>query len=120
MTDTANSSLDELDDQWIRVCEQRELAPGERRVVEGPDIDILVVNADGVILAVVDECSHQELPISDGPLNGDIITCPWHGADFCLRDGEALSAPAYEPIDCYDIRVENDIIYVASTPREAG
>lgn len=120
MTDTANSPLDELDDQWIRVCEQRELAPGERRVVEGPDIDILVVNADGVILAVVDECSHQELPISDGPLNGDIITCPWHGADFCLRDGEALSAPAYEPIDCYDIRVENDIIYVASTPREAG
>lgn len=107
-------------DDWLRVCEQRELAPGERRVVEGPDADILVVNADGVILAVIDECSHQELPISEGPLDGDIITCPWHSAEFCLQDGEPLSAPAYEPIDCYDVRVENDTIYVAKTPREAS
>ncbi|MGM0517156.1 MAG: Rieske (2Fe-2S) protein [Pseudomonadota bacterium] len=111
---------DSLDENWIRVCETRELAPGEHRVVEGPDDDILVVNADGVILAVIDECSHQELPISDGPIDGDIITCPWHNAEFCLRDGEALSAPAYEPIDCYDVRVENDTIYVSSQPREAG
>ncbi len=107
-------------DDWLRVCEKRELASGERRVVEGPDVDILVVNVDGVILAVVDECSHQELPISEGPLDGDIITCPWHDAQFCLKDGEPLSAPAYEPIDCYDVRVENDTIYVAKTPREAS
>ena len=117
MNDTANQPID---DNWIRVCEQRELAPGERRIVEGPEADILVVNADGVILAVVDECSHQDLPISDGLLDGDILTCPWHSAEFCLRDGEPLSAPAYEPIDCYDVRVENDTIYVASTPREAS
>ncbi|MHB8920285.1 MAG: Rieske (2Fe-2S) protein [Halothiobacillus sp.] len=103
--------------EWLPVCAQRELALGERRVIAAPDEDILVVNADGVILAVANQCSHQALPLDEGSLDGDLITCPYHNAQFCLRTGEALSAPAYEPIGCYDIKIEHDQIFVAATPR---
>lgn len=112
-----NSNTVVQEDSWLFVAEIRELAEGERRVVAGPDEDILVVNADGIILAVTNQCSHQALPLNEGILDGDLITCPYHNAQFCLRTGEALSAPAYEPIGCYDIKIENDRIYVASEPR---
>lgn len=102
---------------WLFVCAQRELAPGERIVVAGADEDILVLNADGVILAVADQCSHQALPLHEGQLDGDLLICPYHGAQFCLRSGEALSAPAYEPIACYDIALHDDKIFVAPAPR---
>lgn len=104
-------------DDWFLVCAQRELAPGERRVVAGPDEDILVINADGVILAVADQCSHQALPLHEGLLDGDLLTCPYHNAQFCLRSGEALSPPAYEPIACYDIVIRDEHIFVATAPR---
>lgn len=102
---------------WLAVCPLRELGAGERRVVAGLDEDILVVNADGVILAVANQCSHQDRPLEDGPTDGDLITCPYHNAQFCLRSGEALSPPAYEPIACFDIKIENAQIFVANTPR---
>ncbi len=104
-------------EHWLAVCAIRELAPGERRVVTGPDEDILVVNADGVILAVADQCSHQALPLHEGLLDGDLITCPYHNAQFCLNTGEALSPPAYEPIACYDIVIHDEQIFVAPAPR---
>lgn len=107
----------EQENQWLFVAETRELAEGERRVVAGPDEDILVVHTDGIILAVGNQCSHQALPLDEGALDGDLITCPYHNAQFCLRTGEALSAPAYEPINCYDIKVEDGRIYVAQEPR---
>lgn len=102
---------------WLPVCPQRELGPDERRIISGPDCDILVINAEGVILAVTNECSHQALPLTEARLDGDVIACPWHNAEFCLRTGEALSAPAYEPIGCHDIRIDGDQIYVSARPR---
>ena len=103
---------------WLDVCIREELPPGSRQVVAGPDEDILVINADGVIYAVADECSHQALSLSEGGLDGDILTCPWHSADFCLKTGEALSPPAYEPIACYEVRIVHDLIQVAATPKD--
>ncbi|OYY36297.1 MAG: hypothetical protein B7Y58_06995 [Halothiobacillus sp. 35-54-62] len=70
---------------WLPVCPLRELGAGERRVVEGPDTDILVVNTDGIILAVANQCSHQDRPLDEGALDGDLITCPYHNAQHCRR-----------------------------------
>lgn len=103
--------------QWLDVCGRDELPPGSHKVVAGPEEDILVVNADGVILAVVDQCSHQALPLSGGTIDGDRVICPWHHAEFCLKTGEALSAPAYESIGCHDIQIEGDQIKVSAYPR---
>jgi len=103
---------------WINAGSIAALPAGERKVIESEDFDILLVNADGVIYAVEDQCSHQELPLSDGTIDGDIITCPYHMAEFCLADGRALSAPAFEPINCFDIKTTDGIIWVSPTPRD--
>ena len=58
-----------------------ELAPGSMKkvVVEGMD-DIVVANVGGKIYAMRGVCNHQGGPLSEGELNGNVITCPWHGA----------------------------------------
>ena len=50
--------------------------------------------------------------LTGGQVEGDEIVCPRHGARFCIRTGEALTAPAYEPTSKFPVRVENGEIQV--------
>jgi 3-phenylpropionate/trans-cinnamate dioxygenase ferredoxin subunit len=70
---------------------------------------ILVVNLDGTLYALEDQCSHEDFELSAGALDAAAATieCVLHGAKFDLRDGRALCAPAYEPVAKFPARVEN-------------
>lgn len=97
---------------WVDVDAVTAFGSGERRVVDVDGVAVLVVNVDGDYLAVEDLCSHQEFPLSDGELRQDRIVCSRHGAEFCLRTGAALTAPAYEGIASLPVRVQGDRVQV--------
>lgn len=59
--------------------------------VEGQEIALC--NVDGVIFAVSRRCGHENAPLNFGTLNGHIITCPLHYAQFDVRNGKALFGP---------------------------
>ena len=96
----------------ITVCEVDELPPGERRTVAWEDLEILVVNCDGEILAIEDRCSHDDGDLSEGDLHADqcAIECPRHGALFDLRTGKPLTLPAYKPVEAFAVKVDGDTI----------
>ncbi|MFT6914717.1 MAG: 3-phenylpropionate/trans-cinnamate dioxygenase ferredoxin subunit [Motiliproteus sp.] len=97
---------------WVTVAGVDELAPGERRVVDVDDTQILVFNLDGQYYAIEDLCTHDDGKLTGGSVEGDQIICPRHGARFCIRTGAALSAPAYEPTRTFPVRVENGVLEV--------
>lgn len=97
---------------WVDVGPVDAIAPGEHRIVDVDDAPIAVFNIEGSFYAVEDVCSHEEYPIAEGELNGDRLTCPQHGAEFCLRDGQALSAPAVEPLTCFPVRMQDGRVQV--------
>jgi 3-phenylpropionate/trans-cinnamate dioxygenase ferredoxin subunit len=97
---------------WITVAAIAELPPGQYRVVDVDGARIAVFNVDGEFHAVEDVCSHDGASLTGLPLDGDQIICPRHGARFCVRTGEALTAPAYEPIERFPVRVENGVVQV--------
>jgi 3-phenylpropionate/trans-cinnamate dioxygenase ferredoxin subunit len=97
---------------WIDVCAADALAPGQVRVVHADGTPIAVFNVEGGYYAIEDVCTHDGGELASGPLEGDEVVCPRHGARFCVRTGEALSAPAYDPTAIFPVRVENGIVQV--------
>lgn len=98
--------------EWVTVAPAEELAPGGWRVVDVDGAQIAVFNLGGQYYAIADVCTHDAGQLTGGTVEGDQITCPRHGARFCIRTGAALSAPAYEPTATFPTRVENGEVQV--------
>ncbi len=98
--------------EWVTVARVDELAPGEWRVADVDGAQVAVFNLDGGYYAIEDVCTHDGGQLTGGSVEGDQIVCPRHGARFCIRTGEALSAPAYEPTSIFPVRIENGEVQV--------
>jgi nitrite reductase/ring-hydroxylating ferredoxin subunit len=94
-----------------RVCSKQELAPGQARTIEEPPV--AVFNVDGTFFAIRNVCTHEEAPLSEGEVvEEETVVCPWHGACFSLRTGEALTPPAIEPVQTYPVVLREDDVCV--------
>src|SRR4030095_12136493 len=72
------------------------------------DDDVLVARGGNDWFPVVAKCPHYRGPLAEGLLVGDTVRCPLHHACFSLRTGEALRAPAFDPIACWRVDREGD------------
>jgi len=97
---------------WVTVANAGELAPGSHRVVDVDGAAVVVFNLGGEYHAIEDVCTHDGGQLTGGTVEGEEIVCPRHGARFCIRTGKALTAPAYEPVAKFPVRVENGMIQV--------
>lgn len=97
---------------WNDVAPEALFLDGTCRRLDVGGRPVAVFNIGGAFYAIEDLCSHEEVTLSDGELDGLIITCPGHGARFSLVTGEALSPPAYEPVLTLSVRVENGMVQV--------
>jgi 3-phenylpropionate/trans-cinnamate dioxygenase ferredoxin subunit len=73
---------------------------------------IAVVRSGDAYFAIDDICTHDGAELTGGAVEGTEIICPRHGARFCLRTGEALSPPAYEPVRVYATKIEDEHLWV--------
>ncbi|VFM99011.1 MAG: 3-phenylpropionate/trans-cinnamate dioxygenase ferredoxin subunit [Candidatus Kentron sp. G] len=101
--------------KWIDIAKVGEFAPNTARAVTVEGTKIAVFNLNGEFYAMEDVCTHDNKPLTGGRIDGDQVICPRHGARFDIKTGEASSAPAYEPVDTFAVRVENDKVQVAFT-----
>lgn len=97
---------------WVDVCKDGELDEGQCRIVDVDDTMIAVFFRRGEYYAIHDMCTHDGGELASGDVEGDEVICPRHGARFCIKNGKALSAPAYEDVDTFPTRVENGTVQV--------
>lgn len=90
-----------------------DVKPGELRRVEAGGVPICLARLDsGEVYAISDICSHEEVELSDGDLQGDEVECPAHGSRFNVCTGDADGFPAEEAVPTYPVSVDGDEIYV--------
>jgi len=92
---------------WVDVGNAADLADGESLSVEVDGNPIVVARCGKDVYAVDDRCTHDGEALDGAEIESCQIICPRHGARFCLRTGEALTPPAYEPLRTYAAREEN-------------
>ena len=76
------------------------------------DDEVVLARSGTELFAIGAQCSHYRGPLAEGLVVGDTVRCPWHHACFNLRTGEALRAPALDPIPCWRVEREADRIFV--------
>ena len=90
-----------------------ELKEGTLKQVKADGIPICLARLeDGEVLAISDICSHEEVELSDGTLDEDVVECPAHGSCFSVRTGAVAGLPASEPVATYPVTVEDGEIFV--------
>jgi 3-phenylpropionate/trans-cinnamate dioxygenase ferredoxin subunit len=97
---------------FVTVATTPELKPGERMVVEFGRHWVAIFNVEGTFYAIEDVCTHDDGPLVDGDLVGCTISCPRHGAEFDIRTGKVLTAPALIDVQSYDVQIDGENIQI--------
>jgi NADPH-dependent 2,4-dienoyl-CoA reductase/sulfur reductase-like enzyme/nitrite reductase/ring-hydroxylating ferredoxin subunit len=92
---------------------QDELADGAKLLGHVGEEEVLLVRSRSNFFAVGAHCTHYQGPLAEGLVVGDTIRCPWHHACFDLRTGEALRAPAFDPLSCWVVELRDDRVFVS-------
>jgi nitrite reductase (NADH) small subunit len=96
---------------WIRVCKIDDCPPGEaREFVVGQRV-VAVFHAEDRFFALDGICPHQGGPLGRGRLGGCRVTCPWHGWQFDIRDGQHSSIPSLVQPG-WPVRVEGEDVFI--------
>lgn len=99
-----------------RVCSLSELVQDEAHRVEVDGVAIAVVlDSNGEVHAIGDVCTHGDISLSEGFVDGESLECWAHGSAFSLRTGKPLNLPAYEPVPVFAVTVEGDDVLIDPT-----
>jgi nitrite reductase/ring-hydroxylating ferredoxin subunit len=99
---------------FIKVAALSEIPEGEMRIVFNGLV--VVANSQGRLHAFGNVCPHAAGPIGEGFLDGNIVECPWHAAQWDITTGTALSGLASADIPVFEVRVVGDNVEIRLTP----
>lgn len=98
--------------QWITVAKKGDISEGATRVFTIKGREIAVSCVKGKFYAFLNQCTHMELPLDEGKIEGTVIECPHHGARFDLETGEVVQMPAAVSLEMYPVKVEGDSLKI--------
>lgn len=99
-----------------RVCALSALETDTPLRVEVGGVPIAVVlDSNGEVHAIGDTCTHGDISLSEGFVEGDSLECWAHGSAFSLRTGHPLNLPAFEPVPVYVVEIDGDDVLIDPT-----
>jgi nitrite reductase/ring-hydroxylating ferredoxin subunit/uncharacterized membrane protein len=97
---------------WTAAASAAGLADGQPQAAVAGDTPVLLVRHGDGIHAIHNRCSHRGCLLTEGELEGHVVTCACHGSQFDVRDGSVLRGPATAPQPAFDARDRDGTIEV--------
>jgi len=99
-----------------RACGLSELEQDTALRVEIDGVPMAVVlDSNGEVHAIGDTCTHGEISLSEGFVEGETLECWAHGSQFSLLTGKPLNLPAFEPVPVYVVQIDGDDVLIDPT-----
>ena len=104
-----------------KVCTVDELVVNQakRVVIERTPIAV-VKDESGAIYAIGDTCTHGEISLSEGFVEGDTLECWAHGSQFSLTSGKPLNLPAYEPVPVFEVVIADGDVFIDPSSKKVN
>ena len=97
---------------FVTVAKVSDLAPGSCKTVSAGGQEIALFNVGGKFCALHNTCLHKGGPLGEGTLEGNVVTCPWHGWQWDVTTGQnAMGMP--QTVQKFETKVEGDSVMVA-------
>lgn len=96
---------------WVRLASTADCPPGEARELVAEGRIVALFNVDGQFFALDGICPHQGGPLGKGMLRGCIVTCPWHGWQFDVRDGQHQASQSLRHTH-FPLQIQGNDLYV--------
>ncbi|MEO9516139.1 MAG: Rieske 2Fe-2S domain-containing protein [Paracoccaceae bacterium] len=106
--------------QWFPVGQPEDFQEGFAKVTLLPSGDrVAVFLMEGQLSAISNACAHQNGPLGEGKIIDCLVTCPWHGFQYDVRNGQS-PAPFTEQVPTYRLRIENGTVQVNTDANAPG
>jgi nitrite reductase/ring-hydroxylating ferredoxin subunit len=108
-----------LESNFVPVATKAEIPPGKMRMVKFLDRELLIANVNGNYYAIGNKCTHAGGDLSQGILEGNVVTCPKHNSKFDVTTGKVVAPPKVgffhpkihdEP--SYSVKVEDESVLI--------
>src|SRR5205807_9585922 len=95
-----------------KVANVGDVPSGAGKVVQAGNTALALFNIGGKFYAVDNRCTHVGGPLGQGKVEGNVVTCPWHGSRFDVTTGQVVAPPARRPVAAFPATVVNGEVFV--------
>jgi nitrite reductase/ring-hydroxylating ferredoxin subunit len=99
---------------FARAAKISDVPAGNVHEVQVAGKAVALANVGGKFFAINNTCLHRGGPLGQGSLQGQIVTCPWHGWEYDVTTGKVVQNPA-TGVTCYPTEVRGDEVFVDIT-----
>src|SRR5437660_12404007 len=95
-----------------KVANVGDVPSGAGKVVQAGNTALALFNIGGTFYAVDNRCTHVGGPLGQGKIEGNVVTCPWHGSRFDVTTGQVVAPPARRPVATFPATVVKGEVFV--------
>ncbi len=96
---------------FVEVAKVSDVKPGKGKVVKANGKELALFNVEGKFHAISNACAHRGGPLGEGSLDGNTVTCPWHGWKYDVKTG-VCAVQASIKVQSFKTKVDGDKVLV--------
>jgi nitrite reductase/ring-hydroxylating ferredoxin subunit len=95
-----------MSEGYVKVGRVNDFSLGSLKKAMVSGEDVVIGNVGGKLFAIANKCTHRGGPLNEGELEGNTVTCPWHGGQFDITTGKVLTPPPMRDEASFEIKIE--------------